>query len=155
MALRFVSNDGVTATGFDSATGARGFLKKGINRTGGNSVLGNLVSMSTATDYEYIKQANTYDSVGVVAEAGIAEGSEMWIWTTGSRCQVLFKENTASTKGNILLADAVDGRGSDVANPGGGLPGTDVHFSECGHVCQSTSASAGVSNLVLCELHFN
>jgi hypothetical protein len=68
MALRLFSNDGVTATGFDSATGARGFLKKGINRTGGNS---------------------------------------------------------------------------------------DTHFKECGHACQSTSASAGVSNLVLCELHFN
>ena len=101
-------------------------------------------------------QANTYDVIGVCAESGVAEGSEMWIWTVGSRCQVLYKENTASTAGHILVADAVDGRGSDVANPGGGLPGTDLHFTECGHVCQSVAAGgAGVSNLVLCELHFN
>ena len=77
MALRFVSNDGVTATGSDSATGARGFLKKGVNRTGGVSVLGTLLSCSTAADEEYILQANTYDVIGVCAEAGVAEGSEM------------------------------------------------------------------------------
>ena len=77
----------------------------------------------------------------------------MWVWTVGSVAQVLYKDSTAATHGNILVADAVDGRGSDITNPGGGLPGTDTHFTECGHVLESKDAGTNV--LVLCSLHFN
>ncbi len=144
---------GTVAIAEDTATGARGILTKGINRTGATSVLGTLVSCSTATDKEYIKQANEYDTVGVVAESGIAEGSEMWIWKPGSRCQVLFKDGVAATRANILLAADTDGRAIDIANPGSGLPGTDTHFKECGHV--NESKTAGTNILVLCEIHIN
>jgi hypothetical protein len=156
MALSTVEHGDVVALGYDSATNERGYLVKMINRTGHASVKGELVACSTATDREVILQANEYDTVGAVEEAGVAEASEMWVWMLGSVCQVLYKENTASTRGNILVADAVNGRASDIANPGGGLPGTDTHFTECGHVLQSVAAGgAGVSNLVLAILHFN
>lgn len=156
MSLSITSHGGVVALGYDSVTHERGYLLKMVNRTGHASVKGELVTPSTTADREVVLQTDTYDTMGVVEEAGVAEGSEMWVWQIGSVCQVLYKENTASTHGNILVADAVDGRASDIANPGGGLPGTDLHFSECGHVLQSVAAGgAGVSNLVLAILHFN
>jgi len=153
MALLVAEVGDVVALGYDSATGERGMLVKMINRTGGASVKGTLVACSTAADKEVIKQANEYDTVGVVQEAGVAEGSEMWVWMTGSVCQVLFKDTVAATRGNILLAGDTDGRAIDTANPGGGLPGTDTHFKECGHVMETKSAGTNV--LVLAILHFN
>lgn len=153
MSLQFISDGGgKAAIGYDSATNERGFLIRGINRTGGNSVKGTLVSASTTADREFIKQANEYDCCGVVQESGIAEGSEMWIWISGV-AQVLFKDGVAATRGNILLAGDTDGRAIDAANPGGGLPGTDTHFKECGHVLQSVTA--GTNTLALAILHFN
>jgi hypothetical protein len=153
MALSILSHGGVAAIGYDSATNERGFLLKFINRTGGSSVKGTLVSPSTSADREVIKQANEYDMIGVVQEAGVAEGSEMWVWTVGSVCQVLFKDTVAATRGNILLAADTDGRAIDTTNPGSGLPGTDTHFKECGHVLESKSAGTDV--LALASIHFN
>lgn len=152
MALTVITAAGLAAIAGDTTTGERGFLTKMINRTGHTSVKGELVGASTAADKEAILEANQYDTFGVVQEAGIAEGSEMWIWGDGSIAQVLFKDSVASTRGNILLAADTDGRAIDIANPGSGLPGTDTHFTECGHVLESKSAGTNV--LVLCRLHF-
>lgn len=153
MTIALAQLGGVVALGFDSATNERGLLVKMINRTGGTSVKGTLVSASTSADREVIHQANEYDTVGVVQEAGVAEGSEMWVWMVGSVCQVLYKDGVAATHGNILIAADTDGRAIDLANPGGGLPGTDTHFKECGHVLQSVGAGTNVLALVV--LHFN
>jgi len=153
MSLSIVSHGGVVALGYDSATNERGYLVKMINRTGHSSVKGELVSCSTAADREVILQANEYDTVGVVEEAGVAEGSEMWVWMIGSVCQVLYKNSVAATRGNILIAADTDGRAIDIANPGGGIPGTDTHFKECGHVLETKIAGTNV--LALAILHFN
>jgi hypothetical protein len=153
MAISLLHIGNVVAIGYDSATGERGLLTKGINRTGGTSVKGTLVTVSTSADNEYVIEADEYDTVGIIQEAGVAEGSEMWIWKPGSKCQVLFKDTVAATRGNILLAADTDGRAIDVANPGTGLPATDTHFKECGHVCESKDAGTNV--LVLCEIHMN
>jgi hypothetical protein len=153
MSLSLIDAGGVVALGYDTATGERGFLVKTVNRTGHTSVKGELVSCSTMADNEAILQANEYDTIGVVAEAGVAEGTSMWIWKNGSRCQVLYKNTVAATRGNILLAGDTDGRAIDIANPGGGLPGTDTHFKECGHVCESKTAGTNV--LAICDIHFN
>jgi hypothetical protein len=147
-----IAGSGVVAMGADSTTGERGVLVKMINRTGGASVKGSLVSPSTTADKEAILQANEYDTIGVVQESGVAEGSEMWVWISGF-AQVLFKDSTAAVRGNILIAADTDGRGAGVANPGSGLPATDTHFKECGHVLESKNAGTNV--LVLCNLHFN
>lgn len=141
------------ALGYDATTNERGLLVKHINRTGGLSVKGTLISCSTSADREIIKQANEYDTIGVIAEAGIAEGAEVWCWCNGSVCQVLFKDGVAATRGNILVAADTDGRAIDLVNPGGGLPGTDTHFKECGHMLQSVNAGTNV--LALASLHFN
>ena len=153
MALSLLQIGDVVALGYDSVTGERGFLTKCVNRTGGASVKGKLVSCSTTADREIILQTNEYDTIGVIAESGIAEGSEVWIWKNGSRCEVLYKDAVAATRGNILIAADTDGRAIDVGNPGTGLPAVDTHFKECGHVCESKTAGTDV--LVLADLHFN
>lgn len=152
MALQYVGTS-KAAFGFDSATGERGFLVKLVNRTGASSVKGLLVSPSTTADQEVVKQANEYDTIGVIQESGVAEGSEMWVWVNGSIAQVLLKDSHAATHGEILLAADTDGRATTTTNPGGGLPGTDTHFKECGHVLKS--AGAGTDVLTLAALHFN
>lgn len=153
MSLSIASHGGVVAIGYDSATNERGFLIKVINRTGHTSVKGELVSASTTTDREVILQSNEFDAFGVVQEAGVAEGSEMWIWGVGSVCQVLYKDSNAATRGNILLCADTDGRAIDITNPGSGLPSVETHFKEAGHVMQSVGAGTNV--LALCVLHFN
>lgn len=153
MAISLLQQGGVIALGYDSATNERGYLVKMVNRTGHTSIKGELVSASTTADREAILQANEYDMFGVVQQAGVAEGAEMWVWMVGSVCQVLYKDSTAATRGNILLAADTDGRAIDAANPGSGLPATDTHFKECGHVMESKDAGTNV--LALCILHFN
>jgi hypothetical protein len=153
MTLSTLEHGDVVALGYDSATNERGFLIKMVNRTGHSSVKGELVTSSTTADLEVVLQSNEYDTVGVVAEAGVAEGSAMWVWMVGSVCQVLYKDGQAATHGNLLLAADTDGRATDVANMGGGLPATDTHFKECGHVLQSVGSGSDILALVI--LHFN
>lgn len=153
MTLSVCSHGGVVAIGYDSETNERGFLVKFINRTGGASVKGTIISNSTTADREAIKQFNEYDAIGVVQEAAVAEGSEMWCWMNGSVCQVLYKDSVAAVRGNLLLCADTDGRAIDTANMGGGLPATDVHFKECGHVMESKNAGTNV--LALACIHFN
>ena len=152
MALTLLHIGNKVALGYDDATDERGFLTKAINRTTHTSVKGEVVSASPTTDKELILQANEYDALGVVAEAGIAEGSEMWVWKGGSRAQVLFKDTVASTKGYIAIAADTDGRATDIVVPVGS-PGIDAHFKEIGHTCQSLTGGTNV--LVLVDLHFN
>lgn len=144
---------GSAAVGNNRTTSERGFLVQLTNGTGSASVKGSLVSCSTTADDEFILQANEYDTIGVVAESGIANGELTWVWVNGSICRVLYKDAVAATHGNILIAADTNGRAIDIANPGGGLPGTDTHFKECGHVLET--AVAGTDLLVLVSLHFN
>jgi len=145
---------GAKATvGWDSDTHERGFLVKIVNRTGHASVKGELVSCSTSANEEAILQNNEYDTIGIAAQTGISEGSEMWVWSIGSICQVLFKDGQTSTAGNILLAADTDGRAYNISNPGSGLPAVETHFKECGHVLETKGAGTDV--LVLASIHFN
>jgi hypothetical protein len=152
MTLSVASHGGVVALGYDSTTNERGFLIKMINRTGAASVKGTLVAASTTADREIIKQASEYDVFGVIEEAGVAEGSECWVWMTGSICQVLFKDTVAPVRASVALAADTDGR-ADVAATPPPPPSVDSHFKEIGHVLESKSAGTNV--LALCILHFN
>ena len=152
MALQFISSgDGRAAIGSDTATGERGFLVKIVNRTGESSVKGKVVSASTTADNEAILQTNEYDAFGVIQQAGVAQGSEMWVWVTGSICQVLFESGVTPTRGYVAICSDVDGRADQFSNPGNGLPAVDIHFKEIGHILQTGSAGG----LALVTLHFN
>jgi hypothetical protein len=154
MALQYISTgNGKAAIGSDSSTNERGLLVKIENRTGQTSVKGKLISASTSGDNAAILQANEYDTFGVIQEAGITEGNEMFVWVNGSICQVMFKDGVKATRGEICIAADTDGRADRIINPGGGLPGVDTHFKECGHILQTVEA--GTDILALVTIHFN
>lgn len=152
MTLSVCEHGDVVALGYDATTHERGFLLKVVNRTGHTSVKGELVACSTTADREIVLQTAEFDTIGVVAEAGVAEGSEMYIWVNGSFCQVLYKDSVAATRGYVLLAADTDGRAIDIAVPSSN-PIVAEHFKECGHVMESKSAGTNV--LALCVIHFN
>lgn len=129
-----------------------GYAIKLTNRTGGNSVKGMPVSASLSYDHAFTTQVNEFDTIGFVYESGVANGSECYIVTNGI-ADVLYKDGVAATRGNILIADATDGRCSDITNPGSGLPATETHFKECGHVLENKNSGTNV--LVRCAIHFN
>jgi hypothetical protein len=121
------------------------------NKTGGASVKGTVVSASSGTATSFAAQSNEFDSIGVVYTAGIADGSECWVIIAGI-AEVLWKDSTASTMGRVALADAVDGRASDIAVPSSN-PVVAEHFKEIGHVMETQAGGTNV--LVTCILHFN
>ncbi|MFZ4463772.1 MAG: hypothetical protein ACOYN5_07980 [Bacteroidales bacterium] len=154
MALQYISTgDGKVAIGSDPATNELGFLIKVVNRTGETSVKGKLVSASTTADNEVVLQANEFDTFGVIQQGGVAQGSEMWIWSVGSICQVMFKDGVSVAHGEICIAADTDGRADRLTNPGSGLPGVETHFKECGHILQTVTA--GTNILALTTIHFN
>lgn len=150
MALIIPFNGGNSvAIGYDSTTGESGVLLK--VQLGENVVKGEVLAVSGAADNKYIKQTAEYDAVCVAAEAGSTNGY-IWAWTTGSICQVLFKDSTASVRGYVAISDAVDGRANNVDLATiGGLPAADIHFKEIGHIKESKNA--GTNLLVLIHFH--
>lgn len=140
------------AIGYDATTGERGFLTKILNGTGVASVKGTVVSHSTSVDDAFILQANEFDAVGVVAEAGVADGVECWIWKNGSICEVLLKDGESATRGYVAICADTDGRALNIAVPTS-TPADPQHFKEIGHVCESKTSGTDV--LVLVDIHFN
>ena len=158
MALQIISTgDGMMAIGSDAATGERGILMKMQNASGGASVKGTVVHIAdeeSGYDNDSVEaQTSGYDPIGVIQEAGVADGDHMWIWLNGSIAEVLWKDETASTKGYVALADNVDGRASDIAVPSAN-PVQAEHFREIGHT-MSSQDDAQADSLVLVHIHFN
>lgn len=129
-----------------------GYAVRLLNKTGAASVKGSLVSVSTGTDNAVELQSNEYDTIGIVYEDGIADGSLVWVVVTG-RAQVLMKNTIATTRGGILIAADTDGRADWIQNPGLGLPAADTHFKEIGHCLESKAGGTNV--LVYGMIHFN
>jgi hypothetical protein len=153
MSLQLIqTGDGKAAIGSDPVTSERGFLVKMNNKTGANSVKGSVVSASDATDNAFKLQDNELDAFGVVAEDGVADGSDCWVWMNGSACQVLWEDGEDATREYVALSSDVDGRGFDIAVPSSN-PVQAQHFKEIGHTLESKGSGTDV--LVLCMLHFN
>jgi hypothetical protein len=141
----------------DSATGERGFQMKLTNKTGSNSVKGTVVEQSSTTDSAFSAiVADEPDPIGVVYEAGVADGSECWIWLPQSLCQVLLEDGSAATREYwVKVSDTDAGRAdaSNAAPPGGTIAAIEDHFTELGHAAESQSSGTDV--LCLIHLHFN
>lgn len=150
--LSIMQLDNAVALGSDLTTGERGFLVSIINDTGAASIKGSLVHASLATDRAFALQTNEFDTFGIVAVSGIAAGAPCWVWGDGSLAHVLFKDGVAPTRGYIVIAADTDGRADNIPFPGGGLPGTDTHFRECGHCVESKAP--GVNVLALARCHY-
>ena len=67
-------------------------------------------------------------------------------------CTVLV-DGQAAVNGQLLLASSTDGRATTTDNPGQGVPATETHFKECGHVLQAKTGGTNV--LARCLIHFN
>jgi hypothetical protein len=136
----------------DTSTNERGLQLKVINRTGATSVKGTIVTPSASYDNaaELVTTTSPYDATGVVYEAGVADGSPMWIWTTGAICKVLMEDSEATTRGDWMRCSTVtNGRGKSDAIPT--PPTSDTHFQEIGHAMESNAG--GTDQLVLTWFH--
>lgn len=123
------------------------------NRTGTTSVKGTLVKTSASfANAVELTAVNVPDTVGVVYQAGIANGRDMWVVISGI-ADVLFVNNT--TAGQFARScktgdtGAAAGKAYSEALPS--PPSSDTYFYEIGHVFESKTAG----QLVKVNLHFN
>ncbi len=141
---------GVIETSKDGKSGFTpegGFVVKLTNKSGANSVKGELVIASVAQDNAVASAgANDIECFGVFYEGGMADGSEVWI-VIGGIAEILF-DATGTTRGNWVGTGATAKRG-DGSN--GSPPAAPTHFQEFGHVIES----AGANSLGKCIIHFN
>lgn len=129
-------------------TAIGGYAIKLTNKTGGNTVAGQLVAVysASAIDDAFKTSAANDDGVfGVVLDAGVADGSEAWIIVSGI-ADVLM-DGGGSARGDRIISSATAGS-ADVWNVGGAVA---THFQEIGH-CIETRTGAGLAK---CVLHFN
>lgn len=133
-----------------------GIAVKLTNKTGATSVKGYAVRVYSATAVDNavgLTIDTAPDCCGVVYEAGIADGSEMWVVISGI-AEVYFIGST--TRGHLartfLAAEAgyVSGQALSEAVPSPPFD-TDKHFCEIGHVLASRTG-AGLAKVAL---HFN
>lgn len=127
-----------------------GIAIKLTNKTGGASVKGTVVGAATGTDNAFILQAAEYESIGIVYESGIADAAECWVVVAGI-AEILLKDTTASTRGQIVFAADTDGRAITGAVPT--PPADDSHFKEIGHCIESKTQGTDV--LFKAVIHFN
>ena len=125
------------------------------NKTGVASVKGSLVATSTVTDHAFELQADEINTIGIVYEDGIADGSECLVVVSGI-ADVLLKDATASTRGFWAVAADTDGRANitePTPSPNNTVGEHTIHFKEIGHCLESKVAGTDV--LAKCVLHFN
>lgn len=137
-------------------TNLGGIAVKMTNKTGAASVLGTLVEASTSTDNAFgVNAAGGNHPIGIVFEAGVADGSECWLVIYGI-AQVLLQDSTASTHGNWVRTSTSAAGRADATNaepPGGGVPELDQHMNEIGHCLESKGADTDVLAKII--MHFN
>ena len=123
-----------------------GCAVKLTNKTGGNTVAGQLVIASTGTDNAFATAgANAENVIGIVLDAGVADGSEAWV--VGGGIADVLMDGGGSAHGDRIIASATVGS-ADVWNTGGAVA---THFREIGH-CLETRVGAGLARV---DLHFN
>ncbi len=123
-----------------------GICIKMTNKTGSNTVAGQLVQTDTTTNDAFATSgANSDDTIGIVLEAGVSDGSQAWVVISGI-ADVLM-DGGGSTRGDRIISSATAGSGL-VWNVGGAVA---THFQEIGH-CIETRGGAGLAR---CVLHFN
>lgn len=135
-----------------SVTG--GLMIKLTNKTGGNSVAGEVVTPASATSNAVIKVTqNVPNAIGVFYESGVADGQEAWIvvsgiadvYFIGSVTRGQLARTFVTADGDYVIGQA---KGEDVPTS----PfATDKHFCEIGHILESRTGAGAAK----CVLHFN
>ena len=135
-----------------------GLCIKLTNKTGSNTIAGQLVQAGTATDDSFILSGvDETENIGVVLDSGIGDGSEAWIVNSGI-ADVAMKDNTAATRGNWVKASSEAGYAdsTNATPPGGGIPELDEHMREIGNCIENVTAGGGGTHILArCVLHFN
>ncbi len=127
-------------------TAIGGFAIRLTNKTGGNTVAGQLVRASAGTDDAFSTVgADSEEPIGVVLDAGIADGSEAWVVEGGIADTLIDAGGCAH--GDRMITSTTAGS-ADVWNVGGAIA---THFQEIGH-CVETRVGAGLARI---KLHFN
>lgn len=124
-----------------------GLAIKLINKTGAPSVKGTVVIASTTTDgaFELAPSSSQYP-IGIVYEAGIADGSDCLVVVAGI-AEVLINDSQAATHGDwARVSTTVNGRARCTGFEAGN------HDLEIGHCIQSVGA--GTNQLAKVVLHF-
>lgn len=132
-----------------------GFAVKLTNKTGANSVKGELVTNHpTINDAVSLSPGDSYDMIGCFLDSGIADGSEAWI-VIGGIAEIMIKDGTAAVADAWVKISDTAGRAdaSATAPPGGGFTNADQHFREIGHGIQA--AGSGTNVIVRILMHFN
>lgn len=119
-------------------TSIGGVVVKLTNDTGSNSVAGQLVIASTGTD-EAFETAIPNDArvIGVVYNAGVADGSEVWVVVAG-HADILV--DAGGCLHGERFTTGITAGSADVNNS----PSNTVHFREIGH-CLQTRVGAGLA----------
>ena len=116
------------------------------NNTGSASVKGQLVEPDPGEDNAVVTVAISSDEcIGIVYDAGVADGSDMWVVVSGIADVLIDAGGCASS--DRLISSATAGS-ADVWNVGGAVA---THFQEIGHSI-GTVVGAGLAKVVL---HFN
>ena len=135
-------------------TALGGVAIKLTNKTGSNTVQGQIVKPDSATNDAFILCATSdQEIIGVVYESGVADGAEAWVVVSGV-ADVAFEDNAAATRQDWVSASLSDaGYCVGAASAPGAVIG---HFREVGHCVETVAAGgAGTHILARCVIHFN
>lgn len=124
-----------------------GYAVKLINRTGHASVKGEVVIASTTADGEVIICPTSEEMpVGCVYNAGVAEGSAIWV-VVGGIAEVLYDAGGATVGDFVCVSASTAGRADGTA----ASPEATTHWREIGHAIASASGNA-LGKIIM---HFN
>ena len=146
--ISFTDGSAMFSNGKIRLTPIGGYAIQLTNKTGGATVAGQLVNVYTATaidDAFKTISASDENIIGIVLDAGVADGSEAWVVIAGI-ADVLM-DGGGSARGDRIISSGTAGSG-DVWNVGGAIA---THFQEIGH-CIETRTGAGLAR---CVVHFN
>lgn len=131
-----------------------GLAVRMINKTGGLSVKGQVVCAASGVDVAcqlIVKDAP--DPIGVIYEAGIADGAPVWVVVSGIAEALFWNAPTRKhlARGSVGTESGyAAGKVISEAIPTSPFA-TDKHFYEVGHVLE-TKATPGLAKVIL---HFN
>ena len=154
VAGNFIISKSIEVEGKSKLTSIGGFAIKLTNKTGSNTVAGQLVKADTANnDAVILTAAADMECIGVFLDSGIADGSEAWVVISGI-ADVAMEDNTAATAGNWV---EVGNSEAGYANAESASPAAAPrHFDEIGHCIETVSAGGeGTHILARCVIHFN
>ena len=119
-----------------------GFAIKLTNKTGVNSVEGQLVEADDTDENSYkTADADSLDVIGVVYNAGVADASEVWI-VQGGIAEVLVDAGGCVHHDRLISSNTAGS--ADVSN----APAVAAHFQEIGHAIE-TVVGAGLAKAVI------